>query len=253
MSSEREQAAVRIQKLLASTGLASRRQAEAWIVAGRIRLNGSPARLGDRAAPEDVLTLDGRRLTLEFATGREVVAYHKPCGQVVSRSDEQGRPAVFSALPPPAQGRWISVGRLDLQTSGLLLLTTDGALAHRLMHPGSQILRRYQVRVRGAASREQRDRLCRGVRLDDGMARFEFVRAGRGRGVNRWYEVALREGRNREVRRLWQAVGLEVSRLIRIGYGPVELDRAHRAGELRWLSSREIRTLERACTATESG
>ncbi len=249
MPPEPADAPTRIQKLVADAGLASRRQAEAWIVAGRVLLNGKPARPGDRAGAQDVVTVDGQPLQIAAAASRQVAAYHKPRGQVTTRSDEQGRPTVFSALPSVAQGRWISVGRLDLQTSGLLLMTTDGALANRLMHPSSQIQRRYQVRVRGVASREQLQRLELGVRLDDGKACFEYVRPGSGQGVNRWYEVALREGRNREVRRLWQAVGLEVSRLIRIGYGPIALDRTQRAGELRWLSDREIRALERACAA----
>ena len=251
MHPESATAPTRIQKLIAAAGLASRRQAEAWIVAGRVQVNGELACLGDRASTRDVITVDGRPISIAVASPRQVAAYHKPCGQVTTRSDEQGRPTVFSALPPPPHGRWISVGRLDLQTSGLLLLTTDGALANRLMHPSSQIQRRYQVRVRGVANREQLERVTRGVRLDDGRACFEYVRSGQGRGANRWYEVALREGRNREVRRLWQAVGLEVSRLIRIGYGPIELDRAQRVGELRRLSSREIRALERACLRKE--
>lgn len=246
-----EDAPQRLQKLIAQAGLASRRQAEAWIEAGRVEVNGRPARLGDRAAPDDVVTVDGRPLPEDAKTCR-VLAYHKPAGQITSRADEQGRPTVFEHLPELSRGRWIAVGRLDLQTSGLLLLTTDGQLANRLMHPGSQVQRRYMARVHGAPSREQLERLTTGVGLEDGTASFEYVREKRGRGGNRWFEVALREGRNREVRRLWQAVGLEVGRLIRIGYGPVSLARDHSAGEARLLSRKEIKMLEQACRSTQA-
>ena len=236
----------RLQKLIAQAGLASRRQAEAWIEAGRVQVNGKPARLGDRAASDDVVTVDGRPLP-EGGGACQVLAYHKPAGQITSRSDERGRPTVFDNLPEPSNGRWIAVGRLDFQTSGLLLLTTDGQLANRLMHPSGQVQRRYLARVRGAPSREQLERLTAGVDLEDGMAKFEYVREKQSKGSNRWCEVALREGRNREVRRMWQAVGLEVSRLIRVGYGPISLAQDHSAGEVRWLSRKEIRELEGAC------
>lgn len=236
----------RLQKLIAQAGLASRRQAETWIEAGRVQVNGEPARLGDRATPDDVVTVDGRPLP-ESAETCQVVAYHKPAGQITSRSDEQGRPTVFDNLPELSHGRWIAVGRLDFQTSGLLLLTTDGQLANRLMHPSGQVQRRYMARVRGTPNREQLERLTTGVDLEDGVAKFEYIREKRGKGSNRWYEVALREGRNREVRRIWQAVGLEVSRLIRIGYGPISLDQGHPAGEVRWLSKKEIQALKDIC------
>lgn len=239
----------RLQKLIAQAGLASRRQAETWIESGRVQVNGQPAKLGDRATPDDVVTVDGRPLP-ESAETCQVVAYHKPAGQITSRSDERGRPTVFDHLPELSHGRWIAVGRLDFQTSGLLLLTTDGQLANRLMHPSGQVQRRYMARVRGTPNREQLERLTAGVDLEDGAAKFEYVREKRGKGSNRWYEVALREGRNREVRRMWQAVGLEVSRLIRIGYGPISLDRGHPAGEVRWLSGKEIQALKDVCAAS---
>ena len=239
----------RLQKLIAQAGLASRREAETWIEGGRVQVNGQPAKLGDRAAPDDVVTVDGRPLP-EGAETCQVVAYHKPSGQITSRSDEQGRPTVFENLPELPHGRWIAVGRLDFQTSGLLLLTTDGQLANRLMHPSGQVQRRYLARVHGAPSQEQLERLTAGVDLEDGMAKFEYIREKRGKGSNRWYEVALREGRNREVRRMWQAVGLEVSRLIRIGYGPISLDRNHPAGEVRRLSGKEMEALKGACTSS---
>ena len=235
---------VRLQKLIAGAGLASRRAAEAWIEAGRVRVNGEPARLGDRAGPEDAVTVDGR--PLPAPAERAVLAYHKPVGEVSTRADPEGRPTVFAALPEPARGRWIAVGRLDLRTSGLLLATTDGELAHRLMHPRARVQRRYLARVRGRAGAEQLERLRAGVELADGPARFEYVREGRGRGANRWYEVALREGRNREARRLWEAVGLEVGRLIRVGYGPVSLAPDHPAGEARRLPPKQVRALAAA-------
>ena len=233
----------RLQKLIAQAGLASRRQAETWIEAGRVQVNGQPTKLGDRATPDDVVTVDGRPLP-ESTETCQVVAYHKPAGQITSRSDEQGRPTVFDNLPELTHGRWIAVGRLDFQTSGLLLLTTDGQLANHLMHPGRQVQRRYLARVHGTPSREQLERLTAGVDLEDGMAKFEYIRERRGKGSNRWYEVALREGRNREVRRMWQAVSLDVNRLIRIGYGPISLDRKHPAGEVRWLSRKETWALK---------
>lgn len=236
----------RLQKLIAQAGLASRRQAEAWIEAGRVQVNGKLAKLGDRAASDDVVTVDGQPLP-EGAGSCQVLVYHKPAGQITSRSDERERPTVFDDLPELSHGRWIAVGRLDFQTSGLLLLTTDGELANRLMHPSSQIQRRYLARIRGVPSREQLEKLEAGVNLEDGIAQFEYLREKQGKGSNRWYEVALREGRNREVRRIWQAVGLEVNRLIRIGYGPVSLAQDHSAGEVRWLSRKEIRELEGAC------
>ncbi len=235
---------VRLQKLIAGAGLASRRAAEAWIEAGRVRVNGEPARLGDRAGPEDAVTVDGR--PLPAPAERAVLAYHKPVGEVSTRADPEGRPTVFDSLPEPARGRWIAVGRLDLRTSGLLLATTDGELAHRLMHPRARVQRRYLARVRGRAGAEQLERLRAGVELADGPARFEYVREGRGRGANRWYEVALREGRNREARRLWEAVGLEVGRLIRVGYGPVSLAPDHPAGEARRLPPKQVRALAAA-------
>ena len=238
----------RLQKLIAQAGLASRRQAEAWIEAGRVQVNGKSAKLGDRAASNDVVTVDGRPLP-EGAETCQVLAYHKPAGQITSRSDEQDRPTVFDNLPELSHGRWIAVGRLDFQTSGLLLLTTDGQLANRLMHPSGQVQRRYLARVRGTPRQEQLERLTAGVELEDGMAKFEYVREKRGQGSNRWYEVALREGRNRAVRRMWEAVGLDVGRLIRIGYGPISLDRNHPAGEVRWLSGKEIQGLKDICRA----
>lgn len=221
--------AVRLQKLLAEAGLGSRRAVEEWIRAGRVTVGGRKARLGDRAAPGDDVRLDGKRLGLKApAAAHELLLYYKPLGEVTSRSDPEGRPTVFERLPPPRHGRWINVGRLDVNTTGLLLLTTDGKLAHRLMHPSGGVEREYLVRVRGRPSTEVLGRLLLGVPLEDGPASF-----GRIEGEGGTYRVVLTEGRNREVRRLWEAVGHEVSRLKRIRYGPIELPEDMKPGETR--------------------
>ena len=231
---------VRIQKLLADAGLGSRRTIEEWIRAGRITVGGRVAQLGDRATAADELSLDGRRVELSLPRGAaaELLLYHKPVGEVTTRSDPQGRPTVFERLPQPRNGRWITVGRLDVNTSGLLLFTTDGELAHRLMHPSSEIEREYLVRVRGRPQPGLVRQLLEGVQLDDGPARFdrvsqEIADGEPSDGINTTFRVILHEGRNREVRRLWQAVGLEVSRLLRVRYGPIELPRDLRPGTTR--------------------
>jgi len=224
---------VRLQKLLAEAGLGSRRAVEDWIRAGRLTIGGRKALLGDRATAADELRLDGRRLRLKAgeAGPQQLLLYYKPAGEVTTRSDPEGRPTVFERLPPPRRGRWINVGRLDVNTTGLLLLTTDGRLAHRLMHPSGEVEREYLVRVRGRPSEAVIAQLLLGVKLEDGAASFDRITAdtweepgGRGgSGTHSAFRVVLTEGRNREVRRLWQAVGFEVSRLKRIRYGPIEL------------------------------
>src|ERR1700742_3226030 len=230
----------RLQKLLAAAGLGSRRNIEQWIRDGRITVGGRVAQLGDRAGPTDEVCLDGRKLDLDATQGpaRELLLYHKPVGEMTTRSDPQGRPTVFERLPEPRAGRWITVGRLDVNTSGLLLFTTDGELAHRLMHPSSEIEREYLVRVRGRPEPGIVRRLLDGVQLDDGPARFDRVSQDTSEGepfegINPTFRVVLHEGRNREVRRLWHAVGLEVSRLLRVRYGPIELPRDLRPGTSR--------------------
>jgi 23S rRNA pseudouridine2605 synthase len=227
---------IRLQKLLAEAGLGSRRTIEQWIRAGRVSVGGRPAQLGDRAARTDEVCLDGRKLDLaaELAPA-ELLLYYKPVGEVTTRSDPQGRPTVFERLPPPRQGRWISVGRLDVNTAGLLLLTTDGELAHRLMHPSSEVEREYLVRVRGQPGQEVIRALLQGVALEDGPARFDRVtpQGPAAHGAHRSFRVVLHEGRNREVRRLWEAAGFEVSRLLRIRYGPIELPKDMRPGSAR--------------------
>jgi 23S rRNA pseudouridine2605 synthase len=219
----------RLQKLLASAGLGSRREIESWIEAGRVTVAGRVARLGERATTADEISVDGKRVELKGGSTR-VLLYHKPVGELVTRSDPQGRATVFSRLPP---GRWVAVGRLDINSSGLLLLTDDGELANRLMHPRYEVEREYLARVQGAVDME---RLRHGVRLEDGPAAFERIELERrGEGTNRWYRVALREGRNREVRRMFEAVGARVSRLVRVRYGPVELPDDLASGQWREL------------------
>jgi len=210
-----------LQKRLAAAGLGSRREIERWIAAGRVTLNGQVAKLGDRAAPGDAVAVDGKPFESPQKTTARVLLYHKPVGELVTRSDPDGRPTVFSKLPP---GRWIAVGRLDINSTGLLLLTDSGELANQLMHPRYGLEREYLARVKGELSAAELARLREGILLDGVPARFERIDSDRpGEGVNRWYRVVLREGRNREVRRLFEALGHPVSRLSRVRYGPVEL------------------------------
>lgn len=251
---------VRLQKLLAAAGIGSRRQVEEWIAAGRLTVAGRIARLGDRAVADDDIRLDGRRLDLGTpqAAARQVLFYHKPMGEVTTRRDPQGRPTVFDRLSPPAGGRWIVVGRLDVSTSGLLLFTTDGELAHRLMHPSSEIEREYLVRLRGRPTRETIARLLRGIVLEDGPAAFDRISEepappGEAAASNASYRVVLHEGRNREVRRLWEAAGHEVSRLLRVRYGPVELPRDLRPGQWRPLDEHLVARLAAAAAAGRGG
>jgi 23S rRNA pseudouridine2605 synthase len=247
---------VRLQKLLAEAGLGSRRAVEDWIRAGRLTVGGRKARLGDRATAADDLRLDGKRLRLRAgeASPHELLLYYKPAGEVTTRSDPEGRPTVFERLPPPRRGRWINVGRLDVNTTGLLLLTTDGRLAHRLMHPSGEVEREYLVRVRGRPSQGVLAQLLLGVKLEDGAASFDRIAADSweepgsrgGSGTHSTFRVVLTEGRNREVRRLWQAVGFEVSRLKRIRYGPIELPRDLKPGASRLAGPASLERLAQA-------
>jgi len=233
---------VRLQKALADAGLGSRREIEGWIAEGRIRVNGQPAKLGDRVLPEDRIQIDGRDVKRRPPRERQirVIAYNKPEGELVTRRDPEGRPTVFPRLPRLKSGRWIAVGRLDVNTSGLLLLTDSGELANRLMHPSREIEREYAVRVLGGASPEALHRLTHGIELEDGPARFEEIVESGGSGVNRWYHVVLMEGRNREVRRLWEAAGCTVSRLMRVRFGNVILGPRVFAGHWRDLTAEEL-------------
>lgn len=214
----------KLQKVLARAGLGSRRQIEHWIEEGRITINGDPAMLGARVTPEQTIRVDGRNIpTHVLQSQQRILIYHKPEGEVCTRSDPQGRPTVFEKLPKLRGARWITIGRLDFNTSGLLLFTTDGELANRLMHPSHEIEREYAVRVLGKVNAEMLVRLKAGVMLEDGPAHFDAIVDAGGSGANHWYHVVLKEGRNREVRRLWEAVGIKVSRLIRVRFGGVQL------------------------------
>jgi 23S rRNA pseudouridine2605 synthase len=231
----------RLQKLLAAAGLGSRREIERWIREGRLVVDGKPAELGQRATAASQIVLDGKPLVLQQAApAHQVLVYHKPMGEVSTRRDPQNRPTVFERLPEVREGRWIIIGRLDVNTTGLLLFTTDGALAHRLMHPSSEIQREYLVRIRGKPSPAVLDRLQDGVQLEDGAARFDRIEAGEATASHAWYRVVLHEGRNREVRRLWEAVGFEVSRLIRLRFGPCKLPDDLRPGQWRLLGGQEL-------------
>ncbi len=226
----------KLQKVLARAGLGSRREIEGWIAEGRVSVDGRPASIGDRIRGREQVRVDGRRLRLPRASAAlRVLRYHKPAGEVCTRRDPQDRPTVFARLPRIAASRWVAVGRLDLDTSGLLLFTNDGELAGRLMHPSAELPREYAVRVRGALDAQARRRLLRGVVLEDGIARFDSIEDAGGSGANRWYKVVLKEGRNREVRRLWESQGMAVSRLIRVGFGPIALPRGLSPGRFEYL------------------
>jgi 23S rRNA pseudouridine2605 synthase len=243
----------RLQKLLAGAGHGSRRGIEEWIRAGRVTINDRVAVLGDRASPSDRIALDGRPLDLGGQRQSvEVLLYHKPVGEVTTRADPENRPTVFERLPPPGSGRWIVVGRLDVNTSGLLLFTNDGDLAHRLMHPSSEVEREYRVRLRGHPSAAVLDQLRRGVELDDGPARFDRIEEESTEGSHAWYRVWLHEGRNREVRRLFEHVGFEVSKLSRMRYGNVLLPEDLRPGVSKVLDPRSVADLARLVSQTRN-
>jgi 23S rRNA pseudouridine2605 synthase len=232
----------RLQKILARAGLGSRREMERWIEAGRVSVNGDLITLGASATEGDVIRVDGKVVSPQktFKSTTKVLGYHKPIGLVCSRDDEKGRDNVFNYLPGLTNGRWINIGRLDLNTSGLLLFTTDGELANKLMHPSSNIDREYAVRVKGVVDEDVIKRLKEGVELDDGPARFTDIADAGGEGTNHWYHVVLTEGRNREVRRLWESQDVMVSRLMRVRYGPVFLPRGMKPGKTWYLEEKEI-------------
>ncbi len=218
---------------------------EALIEAGRVTVNGRTAQLGISVTGEDVIHVDGQPLKSRnlFRQSTRVLCYYKPPGVICSRRDVAGRPRVFDQIPELKEGRWLNIGRLDVNSSGLLLFTNNGELAHRLLHPSHLIEREYAVRVLGAVDAAMLKRLKAGVMLDDGSARFVGVKAGGGRGANRWYTIRLTEGRHREVRRLWASQGITVSRLIRVRFGPILLPKARRRGEVWELDWHEVRRL----------
>jgi len=236
----------KLQKVLARAGIASRREAERWIASGRVSVNGKVATLGDRVVGDEKILVDGKpvKSVAARAVSRRVLVYNKPEGEVCSRNDPEGRPTVFDHLPAVQDQRWVCVGRLDINTSGLLLFTTDGELANKLMHPSTEIDREYAVRVRGSEVNDDvLERLKKGVELEDGVARFTDVRFFRGEGTNHWYHAVLMEGRNREVRRLWDSQGVTVSRLKRVRYGCIFLPSYVKVGQWVELETKDINEL----------
>lgn len=242
----------KLHKVLAQAGLGSRLEMEQLILQGRISVNSEPAHIGQRVQFGDNVKINGKPIRVRIdPPPPRVIAYHKPAGEVVTHDDPQNRPTVFRRLPKLFQGKWQSVGRLDLNTEGLLLLTSSGELANRLMHPRFGLEREYAVRVLGALSNEEKKRLLDGVTLDDGQAQFTTLEAGGGEGANCWYKVTLSEGRNREVRRMFEAVGHAVSRLIRIRYGAMVLPRGLKRGAFVELEERDIWALTSAAEKSE--
>ena len=235
----------KLQKVLARSGLGSRREMERWIQERRITVDARVAKLGDRVDASARITVDGKPLKVAPALETRCILYHKPTGEVCTRKDPQGRRTVFERLPKLKSGRWISIGRLDYNTSGLLLFTTDGELANSLMHPSANIEREYMVRVMGEVQPEMLRAMVEGVMLDDGLAKFTDIQDGGGEGINRWFYVVLMEGRNREVRRLWESQGLTVSRLKRVRYGEVFIPSRVKQGQWYELERKEVKGLYR--------
>ena len=234
----------RIQKFLAHQGIASRRQVDLMLQQGRISVNGQTAKPGDQIDGKEKIALDGKLIRIARGESRpKLLMYHKPVGVVCTRSDPDGRSTVFNNLPQLSNGRWVGIGRLDINTSGLILFTNQGELANRLMHPSYEVEREYAVRVHGAVSREMLHQLERGVELDDGIAKFEQIIDSGGEGSNHWYHVVLKEGKNREVRRLWESVGVEVSRLFRVRYDRFLLPRWLKPGKYRLFDDEVVERL----------
>ena len=235
----------KIQKVLARAGFGSRRQLEDWISQGRVKVNGVVAKLGDRISGDDKIVVDGKKLAPKEQTAQvhPVLLYNKALGEICTSNDPEGRPTVFDHLPRLPHARWVAVGRLDINTTGLLLFTTDGELANKLMHPSTEIQREYMVRVMGEVSDEALRRLTTGVELEDGMAKFDGMRFGGGEGINQWYYVMLKEGRNREVRRLWESQDLKVSRLKRVRYGNIVIPSYVKMGKYVELPAAETKAL----------
>ncbi len=246
----------RLQKILAQAGVGSRREMEEWIISGKITVNGEVATIGQSVVPTDKVKIGGRLINIRFTGSSRpprVLMYHKPEGEIVSRDDPDGRPSVFAALPRMRGGRWINVGRLDFNTSGLLLFTTSGDLANKLMHPSSQLVREYAVRVLGELTLDAQQQLLNGVQLEDGPANFAALVDAGGEGANKWYRVTIFEGRNREVRRMFEAVGCTVSRLIRVRYGPFVLPPQLKRGRCRELTEVEIKALMKELAKAPQG
>ncbi|QQV09865.1 23S rRNA pseudouridine(2605) synthase RluB [Acinetobacter johnsonii] len=238
----------KLQKVLARVGLGSRRYMEEVIAAGRVSVNGQVAQVGERIEPGDELRIDGRKVSfqIEDEIRRRVLIYYKPEGEICSRNDPESRPTVFDQLPAIANDRWVMVGRLDINSTGLLLFTNDGELANRLMHPSNEVEREYAVRVMGEVTPQIKNNMLKGVVLDDGPAKFESFSEIGGEGINRWFQVVVKEGRNREVRRIFESQGLKVSRLLRTRYGTVILPRELRTGRWMELDKNDIDNLTKA-------
>ncbi len=235
----------RLHKVLAQAGIGSRREIEDWIIAGKVSVNGLPASVGQKVSGADKVRVNGRLVALRVRQRvPRVLLYHKPEGEIVSRDDPERRTSVFDKLPRLRGGRWVAVGRLDINTSGLLVFTNSGELANRLMHPRYGLQREYAVRLVGELTAEQRDKLLSGVMLEDGEARFGSVFDKGGEGTNHWYHVTLGEGRNREVRRMFEALGITVSRLMRVRYGPIPLPPRLKRGMTMDMSEEEVATLQ---------
>ena len=233
----------KIHKVLAATGMGSRREIESWISAGRVAVNGEPAHVGQRVSPADRIEVDGVVIELRGQPAPEIIILNKSGGVVCSRKDEEGRPTIFDDLPRLKRGRWISIGRLDLQTTGLLLLTNDGTLANKMMHPSTGLDREYAVRINAKLDQAALDQLMAGVEVDGELLRFSDVRYYDGTDNNAWYHVVLMEGRNREVRRLFESIGCTVSRLKRVRYGPVILPSWLRQGQWALLQADDVKAL----------
>lgn len=232
----------RLQKILSQAGFGSRREMERWIEQGLIHVNGVVAKLGDVANADDKISVKGKVIAnpLKSQSKTRILIYHKPVGEISSKHDPKHEKTVFDRLPYLKQGRWVQVGRLDINTSGLLIFTNDGELANRLMHPKFGLEREYAVRVHGQVSAEAINAMLKGVDLEDGVAQFKRIEFRGGEGTNSWYHVVLTEGRNREVRRLWQSQGVEVSRLIRIRYGHLTMPRSLARGNFMELSKQDV-------------
>lgn len=236
--------AERLHKVLARLGVGSRREIERWIQQGLVLVDGKSAKLGQTDEGVETVEINGQKITLKQEVETKFLQYHKPDDEICSRKDPENRKTVYDSLPKLNEGRWIAIGRLDLTTSGILLFTTHGELANSLMHPRTQVDREYMVRVHGRVTPETIYRLREGVRLDDGIAKFTDVQLRPSKGANQWLQIVLQEGRNREVKRMFESQGLQVTRLIRIRFGPIALDETLAKGKHRLLSNKEVKQLK---------